>query len=176
MRRLFGMMLLLAALDGGRTVTFTFARIADIVIAGAAEHTRVIPPDYPSFTRHYSVSYQVDFHDGDVVFPDDGEDEENEQETGGGDGSDGPVTFHTTVLWSISGQGAAFAEGCDPTDEEIDVVFTEGNNEDVHLTVEVSCTCTGGNGIGDEDSADFTIRSPVWDTYHGHGIVLLQRI
>ncbi len=28
------------------------------------------------------------------------------------------------------------------------------------------CTCTGGNGVGDEDSADFIIRSPVWDTYH----------
>ena len=111
MRRLFGMMLLLAALASGRTVTKTFARITNVVISGPAEHTLVITNYYPSYTQHYTATWAVEYYDADVEVPDD-DDEENEQENGGGAGGD--VVFATSVEWSISGAGAAFVEASSP--------------------------------------------------------------
>jgi len=168
MRRLFGITLLLAAVASGRTVTRTFARITNVTISGPAEHTLVIMPDYPPYTRHYAATWDVEYYDADVEIPDDNEDEETEQENGGGTGGD--VTFATSVEWSISGAGAAFAEGNDTTAAEIDVDFISGNIEDVHLMLQIRCACTAGDGVGDSHAADFTIHSPVWDPYHPIGM------
>ena len=184
MRRLFGVMLLLAALASGRTVTKTFARITNVVISGPAEHTLVIANYYPSYTQHYTATWDVEYYDADVEVPDDDDDdEENEQENGGGAGGD--VLFSTSVEWSISGAGAAFAEtpaliiasvprcapsrqraalrgGGSPASSEKDVLFTEGNIEDVHLTLQLHVVCTQGNGVGDDHAAEFTVHAPVW--------------
>ena len=81
MRRVFGVMLLQAVLANGRTVTKTFARITNVVISGPAEHTLVIANYYPSYTRHYTATWDVEYYDADVDVPDD-DDEENEQEIG----------------------------------------------------------------------------------------------
>ena len=113
MRRFFCMMFLQAVLASGKTVTKTFARITNVVISGPAEHTLVIQPSYPSYTRHYTATWEVEYYDADVEVPDDDDDdEENEQENGGGSGGD--VVFSTSVEWSISGAGAAFAEASAP--------------------------------------------------------------
>ncbi len=80
------MMLLLAALAGGRTVSKTFARITNVVISGPAEHTLVITNYYPSYTQHYTATWAVEYYDADMEVPDDDDDdyddEENEQENG----------------------------------------------------------------------------------------------
>ena len=81
MRRLFGVMLLLAVLASGKTVTKTFACITHVVISGPAEHTLVIANYYPSYTQHYTATWAVEYYDADVEVPDD-DDEENEQENG----------------------------------------------------------------------------------------------
>ena len=171
MRRIFYMMLLLSALVSGKTVTKTFARITNVVISGPAEHTLVITNYYPSYTQHYTATWDVEYYDADVEVPDDDDDdEENEQENGGGSGGD--VLFSTSVEWSISGAGAAFAEASAPiiasvprsapsrrraalreggssASSEKDVVFTEGNIEDVYLTLQLHVACTQGDGVGD---------------------------
>ena len=74
-------MLLLAVLASGRIVRKTFARITNVVISGPAEHTLVIANYYPSYTRYYTATWDVEYYDADVEVPDD-DDEENEQENG----------------------------------------------------------------------------------------------
>ena len=111
--KVFCMMLLLAALASGKTVTKNFAHITNVTILGPAEHTLVITNYYPSYTQHYTATWNVEYYDADVEVPDDDDDEEeNEQENGGGGNTQ--ATFQTTVEWSISGVGAAFAEASAP--------------------------------------------------------------
>ena len=187
MRRIYCMMLLQAVQANGKTVTKTFARITNVVISGPAEHTLVITNYYPSYTQHYTATWAVEYYDADVEVPDDDDDdEENEQENGGGDGGD--VVFSTSVEWAISGAGAAFAEASAPiiasvprsapsgqraalrgggssASSEKDVLFTEGNIEDVHLTLQVHVICTQGDGVGDDHAAEFIIHAPSWEPY-----------
>ena len=186
MRRIFCMMLLLAVLASGKTVSKTFARITNVVISGPAEHTLVIQNYYPSYTQHYTATWDVEYYDADVEVHDDyDDDEENEQENGGGSGGD--VVFATSVEWSISGAGAAFAEASSPiiasvprgapsgqrtalgsgssASSEKDVLFTDGNIEDVHLTLQLHVICTQGDGVGDDHAAEFTIHAPSWEPY-----------
>ncbi|MDQ0291827.1 hypothetical protein [Oligosphaera ethanolica] len=173
MRTLLLLLLFIPVLSWAKIVTYTYATLSNVVIAGASEHTLVIPPDYPSYTQSYTCTYDEGSYTLDIEVPDDPppEDEEVEQEDGEGDGEgedeeDGGVTFATTIEWSLSGSGARFAEGCDPTSSSVTIEFIVGNTEDVVLKVEVTVECTAGNGVGTHDSSTFKIHSPVWDTYH----------
>ena len=153
----------MAGLALGRTVTYTQASLEGLAIVGPGEHTLVLPPDFQPYTYTYRCEFSVVTRAVDCEVPDAPEEEEREAEDPGGEDE---AAFRTRIVWSVSGAGASLLNGGGEGGATASVLFSQGNGGDVTLTARVAVECVAGVGVGTEDVASFTVRSPVWDPYH----------